>query len=865
MDVWTHPASAALRDAADEALAAASAALRARRAERKNWGRPGGRGSPGDSPQQSPSTSSPRLRRAAQKGALLKHGSPRSSPLGAKGSRRTPSPADFELGPAATATATAHLQKLDVRALQKKARAVGCDTEELAKVAAGVRSFGRDSDAGSLGYSPKHALIDLIQAKTNTPRRRSAAKELPTTSSLHKMGVRALRQRARDLGVDEEQLTEVVEGSSPKRGLISLIEATASATSLPELQLEALAEPEPQPQPETEPDPQPLAEPASSPPSPANQWQAWQHAPVEQPTAEDRRLRLEALPPQLLAALQAVENVDVDSSSHLNRSSNCTKQLRQLKQTYAADLVAALGQVEAALASVKAMSHIASQDTADGGMPSQQIPSSRPLSMLETMAGELLGDRVLPALAAVDLARLGQSCRTLQVLVRSRELEGVWKSHYRGRWGSDYSSPGTESTPALDYSHRANVEQAWRSTCWVDMRMPHGLCARSSTVETSAVLLQGPQHEVCAVGFDRERQNAATGDMDGVVRIWDIAQSLRGAKEHQNSNEIDHDGKFTPRTHGRRSVGSDSGLGRNARLAVMRLHKKGHAVRWMTMHGRRLLCSCASAMHNINGSGGDRSGAVVPGRLVLVDLDDLERQQNNSMLTKGVAAAAVDTSCGFIGTGLHGEHVCGGHSVPNGFPVDTAWVGVGGAITRFDLGLDQAERLPAPAPLPPVSSVVITTHYEDTVNAAVPLLGLGGLGYQTAAVATAAGVVCTVDLDDSEETPVNNGVGDHHRAQRILRRWPAPTSPDGSLRLGHSALAAVQSISTLVATWYPHEAMLLTDRQFGTLRVLDPRQEKPTVRCSFRLLGLIKYTLRCLQLYCTDLMSCDKQLIPHVG
>ena len=849
MDVWTHPASAALRVAADEVLAATAAALRVREAKRMIRRRPGSRGSPGQSP-------SPTLRKA--KGALAKRGSPRSSPLGSKGSRRTPSPAGFELGPAATATADLH--KLDVRALQKKARDVGCDPEELARVAAGVRSFGRDSDAGSLGYSPKHALVDLIQAKIGAPRKRAAARTLSTTS-LHKMSVRALRQRARDLGIDEEELVEVVEGASPKRGLIAIIEARAGATPAGELR-ESQSEPEPEPQPEAEAEAeteteaeadatrelQPPPEAASSTASPTMHWE-----PVEQPTADVRRRRLELLPPRLLAALQAVENVDVDGSSHLNRSSNCTKQLRQLKQTYAADLLGALGQVEAALATAKAMSQFAPEDIADDGVQSPPIPSSRPVSMLEAMDGELLGDRVLPALEAADLARLGQSCRTLQALVRSSELESAWRMHYRSRWDG---SPAGTTTPALEYSHRANVELAWRSTRWVEMHMPQGLCLQPSTVDTSAVLLQAPQHEICAVGFDPERLNAATGDTDGVVRIWDIKQSLRGAKEHQTANNIGpNDGKMgVPRSHGKRPVGAESGLGRNARLASLRLHKKGHAVRWIAMHGRRLLCSCASAMHSSNGSGGDHSGALAPGRLVLVDLDDLERQQSNSMLTKGVAAASVDTSCGFIGTGLQRERGRGGHTMPNGFPVHTAWAGVGGALTRFDLRLDQAERLPAPAPLPPVSSVVITSHYEDTVDAAIPMLGLGGLGYQVAAVATAAGVVCTLDLDDSEPAPLDN-VNDAHdgsdddqdeieedgadrrpRAQRILRRWPAPANSDGSLRLGHSALAVVPSAGALVATWYPHEALLLSDRQFGTLRVLDPRQEKPTVRCFASLL-----------------------------
>ena len=137
---------------------------------------------------------------------------------------------------------------------------------------------------------------------------------------------------------------------------------------------------------------------------------------------------------------------------------------------------------------------------------------------------------------------------------------------------------------------------------------------------------------------------------------------------------------------------------------------------------------------------------------MLVDLDDLERLQNNSMVTKGVAAAAIDSSCGFIGTGggrtaagttgaagaggagaragrapqrrsasythgsrgtgsscssangsANGAGMIGNGGNGNGFPVTKAWAGVGGTLAEFDLSLDLDG--PAPAPLPPVASV----------------------------------------------------------------------------------------------------------------------------------------------------------------
>ncbi len=131
---------------------------------------------------------------------------------------------------------------------------------------------------------------------------------------------------------------------------------------------------------------------------------------------------------------------------------------------------------------------------------------------------------------------------------------------------------------------------------------------------------------------------------------------------------------------------------------------------------------------------------------MLVDLDDLERLQNTSMVTKGVAAAAIDSSCGFIGTGsgtAAGAGATGaagraGRAPPrrsqsythgsrwgsssancsngvgmigngNGFSVTKAWAGVGGTLAEFDLSLDLDG--PAPAPLPAIASVRKATLY----------------------------------------------------------------------------------------------------------------------------------------------------------
>ena len=60
------------------------------------------------------------------------------------------------------------------------------------------------------------------------------------------------------------------------------------------------------------------------------------------------------------------------------------------------------------------------------------------------------------------------------------------------------------------------------------------------------------------------------------------------------------------------------------------------------------------------------------------------------------------------------------------FKDEFALVGIGGSLVAFNLELERSG--PAPAPLPSVWSVVITRHYEDTVEAAVPLRGVSGGG-----------------------------------------------------------------------------------------------------------------------------------------
>ena len=100
-------------------------------------------------------------------------------------------------------------------------------------------------------------------------------------------------------------------------------------------------------------------------------------------------------------------------------------------------------------------------------------------------------------------------------------------------------------------------------------------------------------------------------------------------------------------------------------------------------------------------------------------------------------------------------------------------------------------------------------------------------GFQAAAVATASGVVCAVDLRLALQNTEESGA--------ILRRWePSPFARDCIGRLcnsGFSALAAVPAVNALVATWRPDLWAERADASWpplGALRVLDVRQEAPT-------------------------------------
>ena len=201
---------------------------------------------------------------------------------------------------------------------------------------------------------------------------------------------------------------------------------------------------------------------------------------------------------------------------------------------------------------------------------------------------------------------------------------------------------------------------------------------------------------------------------------------------------------------------------------------------------------------------------------------------------KGVASSAVDARCGFIGTANSRKGLAG-----NGIPERLGFAAVGGALVGYDLQLEYGTA--QQRPLPQLASVHIS--HDDTIDAAVPLLGVGsggggddiGLngGWHTAAsqlacaVATSYGVVCTVDLQQALQ-----GVAD---GDAILQRWEPPEHIQAAASAhggGCAQLASVPSAQALVATWAAHlgpcpwetlRSHTASPSAPGTLRVFDPR------------------------------------------
>lgn len=378
MDLWSHPTSIKLRECADASLAAANAALAARRAKLQE----GGKGGATTSLQQ-PAT--PTNRRRAS-------GSQRSGSKvvrsGKKGDKVRVEPAEDESPAAPAPQAPSALKGMNVRALRQRARSLGIDEEELT--------------AAVEGNDPKRVLIGLIQAKELSatqpvlaePAQQTGGTEPAASSALKGMSVRSLRQRARGLGVEEADLIAAIEGDSPKTELIKLILAKEG----PSTRVAATAD----------------------------------------PAASLHTTGLDTLPAMLRTALEEVEAVDTsggDSGADSGAAGGAIigKQLNRMKQTYVADLSAVLSQVEAALVDPPSATAVLLYNQSGGSALDCKVTEAegRAVSLLEGMEREILHNLLLgPLLPAESLAAISQTCRGLLSVVRSAEMQQYWTKHW---------------------------------------------------------------------------------------------------------------------------------------------------------------------------------------------------------------------------------------------------------------------------------------------------------------------------------------------------------------------------------------------------------------------------------------------------
>lgn len=390
MDLWSHPTSVELRCSADTALAATAAALAARKERLRNRKSRGSRCSAALTKNQTqPSTPVGRRRTSGSQ----RSGS-RVVRSGKKGDKVRVEPLDFE----ATATVVgpspaSALKGMNVRALRQRARTLGVDEEELT--------------AAVEGKDPKAKLIRLIQSRDE------GAVKLPpfdslqsaesttvavssTSSALKGMSIRALRQRARELGALEDNLTAAIEGSNPKEDVIRLIQKLEQSNpSSGELT-------------------QPSAE-------------------AEGP--QDKAASLETLPAVLRAALKTVQNVETKQGSDSNTDTSCTiieKQLNRMKQTYIADLSAALAEVESALldADVSRGAKQMIKTTISASNNTAVTDTSHATSLLESMERMILHHFVLGPLPIQSLVAISQTSRSLLAVVRSPEMQQYWNNHW---------------------------------------------------------------------------------------------------------------------------------------------------------------------------------------------------------------------------------------------------------------------------------------------------------------------------------------------------------------------------------------------------------------------------------------------------
>ena len=495
---------------------------------------------------------------------------------------------------------------------------------------------------------------------------------------------------------------------------------------------------------------------------------------------------LETLPGVLLAALAGVEAVVVDSSNVPNP--HLRGELVKLRRRTVSDLVAALAEVESRLESPAASP--ATTRWNNGEPPPLHLglaavsPPSHTCSLLEALPVDVLVERLL---CGAEVSTLGALCCTSKRLAASLGSKGaasLWGQRWdRAAWGAP---PGRVQTAGSDcrqrYCQRANLDCAWLSTTVAvnpgsgggdSLALTPSAPRRPSaaTAATAAAWLCAPQHCISALSYDPASGSVATGDTTGTVRLWDVQKSCA-------SFWSDRRGEVRP-THGKRTVGRENGISRDARLAVIRVGgKNAGRVLWTSHSGRLLLAATAN------------------GRL---NCYDLESSVGGSGTGLSVAAGQVvydschEVNCGLLGSG------------GSGLARDLCWVGGRTHVSCYRLPEVSSWEGRRTAAMECVHRQRVTEEEDGSVLKAV--LALGGGGYAIgaasgrsglAAVADSSGAVSLVDLAVAEGDAAADG---GHGTGSVLQSW---VSPHRQQSCEHVSLAAVPALASswLVGTAY---------------------------------------------------------------
>lgn len=513
---------------------------------------------------------------------------------------------------------------------------------------------------------------------------------------------------------------------------------------------------------------------------------------------------LEALPKALMDALVEVESVVVDGPDCGN--AHFRSDLSRLQQELSQELMAALAHASASPTSSPSFSPATTRWNADGppelalGKPAITPAVEGRCSLLESLPTEVLLENVLDGAEQAALGALRCTSRRLAASLASTAADTLWQRQWKSHaqlWDASLASraiagEGRQSWRQR-YCHRANLDAAWLSTA---VEMTPVVDSVSSTTtsltlrpaprpsamadRTAVAWLCAPQHAVCSLSFDSDSSSVATGDTTGIVRLWDVRRACA-------SYRCDQAGAARP-SHGRRAVGSATGVGRDARLAVIRVAgKSAGPVLWTAHSGRRLLAACTN------------------GRVAYYDLDSVGGSAGNS---GGLSLAAgqtrlgpLEARCGLLGGGST-QFAVGG----TGLPENLCWVGGGQHLRCIRLpDLDAEWDGKRAQQLESVGRYSVSDHEDGSELLAIMSLGGGGSGYATgpasanAALVTVAdslGAVSLLDLatdrGPADVDAAGNGGGGRAAGVDAILRWPCPRE---ALCRGVS-LAAVPAFSS---------------------------------------------------------------------